>query len=262
LKSLSRNLKSVLQKIKAAPHILLFLDYDGTLSPIVTDPAKAVLLPANRPMLKRLSKKPKITLSIVTGRPIHLIKRLVGLKDIYYAGNHGLEIGKGKKIIVVPEARKNVRLIREVKRLLVKKLKCIKGVVVEDKGVVLALHYRMVDKKRVPYIRKTFYEVLEPYMADNRLRAGKGKKVLEIRPPVEWDKGKYCRYLLGRLKKRYKGVVPIYIGDDITDEDAFKALGRSAITIFVRGEKKGSRAIYYVDSVYDVSDFLKILSNI
>jgi len=259
LKSALFNLNTILTKIESAKHLLLFLDYDGTLTPIVNRPDKALLSQDNRQLLKSLTKNEKIIISIVTGRDLKKIKRLIRIKDIYYAGCHGLEISSKTKDYVLPQVRKTLSILSKIKHALKKELKDIKSAQIEDKGLILALHYRRVHKSQILKVRKIFYDYLKPYIDSKKVKVGKGKKVLEVRPPLDRDKGMYCLHLLDSLKKRYKNILPLYIGDDDTDETAFRALKKKGITIFVKGEKKTSSAEYYLGSTEEVSGFLKKL---
>ena len=92
------------------------------------------------------------------------------------------------------------------------------------------------------------------------MAAAEGKMVLEVRPAANWDKGRYCLYLMNKLKYKGEKIIPVYIGDDITDETAFKLLKKKGITIFVRGERKTSLAEYYLNSTNEVISFLKKLN--
>lgn len=261
MKPLPSNLIYILPKIENAPRVVFFLDYDGTLTPIVDKPARAVLSPKTKFILKKLSEDKRIIVSIVSGRSLSQIRKFIGLKNIYYAGNHGLEIALGERSYIIPEAKKSLALIRSLKKALLRELKSIRSAEVEDKGIILAIHYRRVRKSLIPQIKKIFLEVTRPHLKSKKIRIAKGKKVLEIRPSVEWDKGKYCLYLLNRLKRKNKRILPVYIGDDVTDEDAFRVLRKKGVTIFVKGEKKTSSAEYYLDSSDEVNDFLtKVLS--
>jgi len=260
LKFLSHNLKNILPKIEKSDRIVLFLDYDGTLTPIVKSPDKAFLSSSTRKILKELSDNRKITVSIVSGRSLQKIKKLVALDNIYYAGCHGMEIEYAGKTFVVPDAKKSLPILKRLKKKLRKELCCIKNVEIEDKGLVLAIHYRNVRKGCVLQLKKIFSENVRPYLYSKKIRIANGKKVIEVRPPVDWDKGRYCLYLLKKLERKGKSLLPVYIGDDETDETCFKALRRSGVTIFVKGEKRSSQAVYYLNSPAEVRALLKGLS--
>ncbi|NQT89643.1 MAG: trehalose-phosphatase [Candidatus Omnitrophica bacterium] len=260
MKALRNNLTNILQKIRRSPHILLFLDYDGTLTPIVKRPDMAQLSTGTRALLRSLSKDKDVSLSVVSGRPLNQIKRLIGLKNIYYAGNHGLEIEAGGKVILMPEAKKVRLIIKRLKKSLSARLKTISNYEIEDKGPILSVHYRRVNGADVRLLKEIFRRETAAYIKSGKISVSKGKKVLEIRPPLGWNKGDYCRYLLKKLKGSGKNSpLAVYIGDDVTDEDAFKVLRRKGITLFVRGEKRSSCAEYYVDSPGAVKAFLELI---
>ena len=258
MKPLFSNLRHILPRIKKSDRILLFLDYDGTLTPIVKRPGDAILSKRARATLKALSNNKKAVISVVTGRVLCQIKKLIRLKGIYYAGCHGLEFKKRNKGSMQPVAKKSKKTIRAIKKRLIRGLKGISSYEIEDKGIILALHYRRVKRRDLARLRKVFREATAPY--NKRIKIAKGKKVFEVRPPVDWDKGRYCQGLLKAVRRKGERILPIYIGDDVTDEAAFKALKSKGITVFVKGEKKSSLAEYYVDSVREVIKFLDILS--
>lgn len=238
--------------------IFLFLDYDGTLTPIADTPQKAVIPEKTRELLNDLSTKHNCALAIISGRSLDDIKRIVGLKGIIYVGNHGLQI-QGPKIkfaAQVPLRYKSV--LKQIKNELNKKLSFIKGAFIEDKGLSLTLHYRLVDKKQIHHVKTIFHETVILYFVGDKIRIKPGKMVLEIRPPVEWDKGKVVLWLLTRqlFAARKERVLPVYIGDDIADEDAFKVLKNKGLTIFV-GRPRESYAGYYLKDPDEVADFLR-----
>jgi len=239
-------------------YIILFLDYDGTLSPIADTPHQAIIPKETKALLKELTKSLRVKIAIISGRSLSDIKALVGLKDIIYAGNHGLEI-EGPKIKFEPLVSLRCKAVLEqIKNDLNKRLSSINGAFVEDKGLSLSLHYRLVDKKNIPQVKAIFHETIILYLVRNKIKIKTGKMVLEVRPPSEWGKGKIVLWLLVRQKfaLKDKDVVPIYIGDDTTDEDAFKVLKNNGITIFV-GKPKPSYAQYYLKDTNEVKEFLK-----
>lgn len=243
--------------------ILLLLDYDGTLTPIAEIPQKAGISKQVRELLQKLSNGPDCALGIISGRSLKDIKNTVGIKDIIYAGNHGLEI-EGPKIKF--KSWVSLRLsstIRNIAEDIRKKLSDINGALIEDKGLTLSIHYRLVREKDVPVLEKIISEVANPYRAQNKIKINFGKKVYEIKPPVKWDKGKVVLWLLSRQQfaSTQKKVLPIYIGDDVTDIDAFRALKRKGLTIFV-GETCSFNADYYLKNTKDVVKFLRLISEI
>ena len=151
---------------------------------------------------------------------------------------------------------------KKIKSELERKLKLIKGVLVEDKALSLTLHYRLVAlgglSKVFAVLRKTIYN----YLKSGKIKVRNGKKSVELRPNLDWDKGKAVAWILSKLKSRLpaKNIRPIYIGDDVTDEDAFKALGNKGISIFV-GYGKSSCAKYYLKNTTEVKRTLNLIED-
>lgn len=238
--------------------IFLFLDYDGTLAPIVRNPNNSIMPQKAKMILRCLSKDPNMRIAIISGRALKDIRNKIGLEGIIYAGNHGLEIDGPKIKFNVPVSIRYKAALKKIKSALKKKLSRIKGAIVEDKGLTLSVHYRLVDVKDIWLVKTIFHEVLAHYIVSDRVKIRPGKKVLEIRPPLEWDKGKIVLWLLARLKfiLGEKRCIPIYIGDDTTDEDAFKVLKNTGLTVFV-GDSGRTHAKYYLRNTQEVTEFLE-----
>jgi len=237
--------------------ILLFLDYDGTLTPIAETPGMAVISQEAKDLLNKLSKKSHCSVAIISGRSLSDIKGFVWLKDIIYAGNHGLEI-EGPKIKFESQVSPRLKsVIRQIYEDAVSKLSKIKGVLIEDKGLTISVHYRLVDEKNIQEFLSIFNEIAGPYIVRDKIKINSGKKVYEIKPPVMWDKGKVVLWLLARQQflSGENKIFPIYIGDDITDNDAFKVLKNKGLTIFV-GESNVSDASYYLKDTEEATECL------
>lgn len=248
------HIEKILARLKEAKWIYLFLDYDGTLTPIVSRPEKALLSEKTKTLLLTLKKNPRFFLAIVSGRSLKDIRNLVGLKKIFYVGNHGLEIftpRKGTKQII---SEKIVRELTRIRNRLNSLLKDVDGIQIEDKGCILTIHYRNVDPRRVPPILMALKKEIKD--SGLPLCLGYGKMVFEIRPESNVNKGTAVLELLNQVDQ--DGVLPLYIGDDQTDEDAFKVLKKIGITVFV-GLPSHSSAQYYIEDSSMVCQFLKIL---
>lgn len=234
--------------------LFIFLDYDGTLTPIVSRPEKAVLKPEMKGLLRWLSKKKGVRLAVVSGRALADVKSRVGLRNIIYAGNHGMEIeGAGLKFkLPVPEGQR--RTLKRAHAVAKKIFRGMKGVIIEYKGFTLSIHYRMAAPGSAEYIKSQVRAVFGKYAGEKLLRIDTGKKVFEIKPFVKWDKGKAILWLLGKYGAG-RCVLPVYIGDDRTDEDAFDALKGRGITIKV-GKPSGTKAMYSLPDVDSVRDYI------
>lgn len=236
--------------------LLICLDFDGTLTPIVERPEDAGLPLNNKALLKELAQDDSIRVVIISGRALSDIKERIGIKNITYAGNHGLEI-EGPDIYfdsgIQGMIKESMRLLKEQLSL---ELTGIHGAWVEDKGLTFSVHYRQVDEHDYSRFKSALERTCEPYLLRQVIKIKEGKKVFEITPFLDWDKGKAVLWLLKKekLKHRNKTVVAICIGDDRTDQDAFKALGQDHLTVAV-----GSReleAAYFLGTTREVTDFL------
>jgi trehalose-phosphatase len=242
--------------------LCVFLDYDGTIAPIADTPDKAVLPRKMQKMISSLAIERQVPLAIVSGRGLKDVKKMVGIKGLIYAGNHGLEIeGPGIEYTAAIPAM-TVALVGSIKKLLSYKLGCIKGVFIEDKGVAVALHYRNVDRSALSMVEWYFNYVVQPYRMAHKIDVLTGKMVYEVRPRVDWNKGNAVMWLISKYKKQMdRNLLPIYIGDDVTDESVFKCLENAGTTIYV-GEYKKSAAQYAVKDPEEVYEVLKTLEKL
>lgn len=234
----------------------VFLDYDGTLTPIVDRPELAVLSDEMRKALKRLAQV--CTTAIISGRALADVRQLVGVVDVFYAGNHGLEIaGPHQTQIKYEQGLDYVDVVDAAYRSIQSKVGHIDGILIEHKRFSLSVHYRLVADSEVPGIEAAVDDVIthEP-----KLRKHHGKKVFEIRPRIGWDKGKAVLWLLDALALDADTVIPVYIGDDVTDEDAFHALKERGIGIRVMDEHTFSQAHYRLCDTKEVKKFLDALA--
>ena len=253
----------VIKQLKSARHILLLLDYDGTLTPIVERPELANLSEANRQLLKALARKNNFTVGIISGRALEDLKNKVGISNVIYAGNHGLEIeGPGIRF-VNPLAEEFKPILRIMHYVLSEALRTIKGVWVENKEFSLSVHYRMVNKKRTREVKSIFERMVGGIQAAGKVKITSGKKVFEVRPGIAWDKGNAIKMLMKKYGKggRKSGLLPIYIGDDQTDEDGFKVIENyeRGLSILVGKQGSHSAARYFLESPAEVATFLSLL---
>lgn len=232
--------------------IFLFLDYDGTLTPITKVPKDAVMSQENRSLLEKLSCKSDCRLAIISGRALSDVKKRFGIKGIIYAGNHGLEIEGPRIRFTAPISYYIKKAISGIEKKMKFEYLRFKGVFVEDKGLTVSVHYRLADKKDFISIKNIFNKYTAPYVDNGKIRIGMGKRVFEIRPNIKWDKGRVADWLM----TGHGNSIPIYIGDDITDEDAFKMLKGKGVTVFV-GTAKKSNAEYYLKDTEEVTELLR-----
>ncbi len=238
--------------------ILLLLDYDGTLAPITETPDKAVMTEDMRQVLVGLSKFSQCHLAVISGRKLSDLKHMIDIPNITYIGNHGFEI-EGSRLdfesLISAQYREDLETIRG---LLKTKLSSVKGIWLEDKEIILAVHFRLAGVKGSSLAKKIFMNVCQSYLRCQRISIMEGKKVLEIRPPIKWDKGEAALWILSKWQQQLgkDRIVTIYIGDDLTDEDAFRILDGAAMTIKI-GESGKSSAHYFLRTQEEVFILLK-----
>jgi trehalose 6-phosphate phosphatase len=253
--------QSVRRKLSGT-QVILLLDYDGTLAPIRDTPGKALLPYATKKVLTRLKASGCCKIAIISGRALRDVKKMVDIQDITYVGNHGLQIEGPKIKFESPLPYGYAKLLGALKDELTRKLSCVKGVVIEDKGLSLSVHYRLVAKGDIALVKTIFHETIIVALVSNKIKIRPGKKVHEIRPPVSWDKGKSVLWLLARYKFMHNNdVTAVYMGDDASDEDAFKALQGKGITVAV-GKAQDSNASYYLRSPVEVKECLSRIAQL
>lgn len=228
--------------------MILFLDFDGTLSPIVKNPEEAFVPEKARAWLERLSRDKDLKVAVVTGRSLKDIRKRVGLKNIIYASNHGMEVYYGGRFLLRKGARYK-KPLKQLEKELLQELSEIPNIHVENKGLSLAVHLRRATKQHRMEAVRAVRRAVGPWLKRYGLRLAGGKMLLEVRPLV-WDKGRAVLWLWKRLAPES---LPVYIGDDVTDEDAFSALRPYGITIRV-GKRKKSYAEHSIPSIDSVID--------
>ena len=245
----------------AAPAV--FLDYDGTLTPIVDRPEDAVITDRMRETVRNLAQR--CTVCVVSGRDRAVVQDLMGVHDLVVAGSHGFDIWSPTEGTIEHEAASGFEdLLARVTARLEDELAPLDGVVIEPKRASVAAHYRLVPEKDRPRVT----EVVEALLAEHRdeLKVTPGKMVYELQPKLDWDKGRAVLHLLGTLGLDRDGVVPIYVGDDITDEHAFRALVGRGIGIIVGDPDdpevagRDTAADYSLRSIGEVERFLDTLA--
>ena len=258
------HLEMLVQRCVAHECCALFLDYDGTLTPIVEDPNAAHLSPAMRHALTTLVHHPHYCVSIVSGRAMADLRMRVGGKGLYLAGNHGLEIEGPGISYEHPEVGRLRPALTALAQAIEGDLEAIPGAWIEDKGLTLSVHFRRVSAARVPEVRTRLLRSAGPGIDAGLFALRTGKAVLEIRPRVQWSKGEAVRWILEqiRLQRPAASVLALYLGDDDTDEDAFRVLDSAGVGIVVGSDRRGSAAHYYVESTAAVGQLLAVLGTL
>jgi trehalose-phosphatase len=246
-----------IRTLLAGRHLAVFLDYDGTLTPIVERPEDALLPDGARTAIERLAAL--VPVAIVSGRDLVDVRRLVGVDGIAYAGSHGFDL-------VLPDGSSQQRGTEFLPDLeaatgqLAERLAAIPAARVERKAFGVAVHVRQVSDDLVPSVEAVVDDVAAAYP---RLRRTGGKKVFELRPNVEWDKGRALQSLLEELRTG-SNLLPIYVGDDETDEDAFRVVRDRGLGIVVRGERDDRRtqARYALRDTDEARRFLELVTDV
>jgi len=248
-------LNEVLGRRRDKRQLVLFLDFDGTLTPIVAHPDHAVLDEDMRRAVERLAGLYPVY--IISGRGRDEVCRLVGVEGAHFVGSHGFDMldslpGLDRELLdeAVPELEASAKELEHW-------LDYIDGILIERKKYSFALHYRRVDSRDLQQIHAAAEDVMERYGAVTTKR---GKKVIEFVPDIPWDKGRCVQALLARIEDETGGSewFAVYIGDDLTDEDAFRALeGAAALTVLIAAEARDSAAGYRLPDSDAVRAFLQ-----
>jgi trehalose-phosphatase len=244
-------MQEVGERIRGSAHLLVGLDYDGTLTPIVDEPAHALLPTSMRQAIWALTRRDDVAVAVISGRSQGDLQELVGIPGVIYAGNHGLEISGPGLSFIEPGARAASQDLHNLAQTLARKLHHIQGALVEDKGLTLSVHHRRVAAVDGEEVWRSVHEVVASQR--DRFHVTLGDKVYEVRPLLRWNKGSALAWIKERLNKPDSLV--IYIGDDKTDEDVFQALGEEAVTMRV-GDSVPTAARFLVPDPATVQQFL------
>lgn len=235
--------------------LLLMLDFDGTLVPIEDTPEKAIPTAETLHTLKILANNRDIVLAIISGRDIEDLMKIIPLEEVILAGGHGAEISfpGGNKIQYIKRSELSPLLAFLADRI--RKIIAVKkGFLVEEKKTSLAVHYRLAESNTATEVLSIFRNFSQPYMERFKLEYLEGKKVLEVRPKLV-NKGT----AVGYLKAKYAEYYPVYIGDDTTDEDAFKIIKACGTSVLVAEEGHPTAADIILKEQGEVLKFLQIL---
>jgi trehalose-phosphatase len=236
----------------AGQRLALFLDYDGTLSAIVDDPSAADMTPGMREALEALARRWPV--AVVSGRERSDVAERVGLEGLYYAGSHGFDIAGPDLAHEYEAGVEALPALDTAEAALRDELAEVPGVIVERKRFSLAVHYRMAAVAEVPRV-----EAAVRGRGGGGLRIDDGKKLFELKPDVDWNKGRAVGWLLDTLGLAGQAT-PIYVGDDRTDEDAFRWLRTRGLGVFVGGAGEASAARYRVGDPAEVEMLLRRLA--
>ena len=238
--------------------VMVFLDFDGTLSPIVDDPGAAAMPATERAAVEALAGR--VPVAVVSGRDLDDVRARVGLGGLWYVGGHGTAVagpdGTDTDDTAGAGLEQVATLLDDAEADLRRRLAGVDpGVVIERKRSSLAAHYR-----RAPQELRRVRAALDGTAATfPQLQLTSGRAIFELRPPDVWDKGTAVRWLLERVGA---GTVPVYLGDDTTDEAAFRAIEDDGVGVLVAGVAARTAAHYRLRDRWRVADFLTRLAGI
>lgn len=238
---------TVRRRLHAAPHVAVFLDFDGSLVPLRARPDQVWLDDSGQRLLQRLARHPRVTLVLISGRRRADLRKRVNVPGARYLGLHGFEHRDGHS--ARPGTR---RLMHVARRMLAERLRGLPGIWIEDKGPVFVAHYRGATVATTRRARQIVRETLDWLEPDLRVLAG--RKVWEVMPQELRGKGVAVIRLLEELPRP---TLSIFIGDDVSDERAFAAL-RGELTVRV-GRPRRTRAHFRLRNPIEVRSFLEKL---
>lgn len=257
MKSLFENISKIEKQIKKNDGAMLLLDFDGVLSAIALTPDEAFISEENKGLVKKCMKF--FPVAIITGRELSEIKGKMGIKNILYIASHGLEWEKDGKYFFKSVQKNIIQTINLAKNKIKMLAKRYPGMILESKNFMFAVHYRKMTPKLAESFVKEVISILKPITKNHKLRLDHNLKTFELRPHVNWDKGDSALFVVDYFnKKTKKRCTPIFIGDGLTDEDAFRALKKNGITIRV-GQNRKSLAKWYLRDQKEVQVFLEWL---
>lgn len=254
-----------LKEFKNDSKTAIITDIDGTISKIVPTPMEATVSPDMKNTIEKLLGKYPLT-GVVTGRSIENAFDMLEIKKLIYIGNHGLEYLKNGEIYIDSDVEKYIPLIKELAGKIKAKLKDKDCILFQDKGLSFTVHYRLCDDDEE--IRETALDIIYKLEISKQLKIAEGRKVIEIRPPIGHDKGTIIEKLI--LENNIKKIV--YVGDDITDADAFSKLNElnrlnkvRCVNIVVSSRETPNfvkqNANFYVNNVHEIQKFFDWLTD-
>jgi len=242
-------------RLSEAPGLLFGTDFDGTLSPIADDPDTPEPTEPNLRSIRTFREHPQVHPAVISGRGLADLRERLGLSGVDCVGNHGLELGIDGSRETHPDATSAEPVVEDVCRELQSRLADIEGTLVEHKGVTATIHYRQVDRGAIETVETHVREAVGDHGA-GEIEIHDGKESLELRPAADWDKGSALAQLREHVDESW---LTFYIGDDTTDEAAFRAIKDGGITVHV-GDNESTAAAYRVRNSTEAEVFIRWLA--
>jgi trehalose 6-phosphate synthase len=245
--------------LKRADGLFVMSDFDGTVADIVDDPEEAEIRDRARECLEATAAHPRAEVAIVSGRAVDDVRERAAVEDAYFAGNHGLELHDGDERSVHSSAHQVQKVLPVVSNVVEREFADDNGVFVEDKGITATVHYRQADCDGED-VRDAVDAALAEHDEYDALRVTEGKKVVELRPDVDWGKGATVELLRERFTPEDEEWLMVYVGDDTTDEAAFEVLDGDGVAVAVGSDRDATAAPYVVSDPREVTDFFSWLA--
>jgi trehalose-phosphatase len=246
-------------RLAESRHLLLLLDFDGTLCEFNPDPAAVWLPDRRRELLLAMAGAKPTTLGIVSGRRLDDVRRRAGLPgSTYFAGLHGLEIeGRGDHF-VHPDTAAGAELLASLGGRLARDLGGMPGVFIEDKTLSLVAHYRVASDADAARVPEVVMRHAAPHVDNGSLRVIPGSFAMELLAEIPWHKGSAVDWIRQRVEALHHDVACVYVGDDITDEDAFRAVRGRGLAIAASTRPSG--ADFVIEGPAEVERLLERLA--
>jgi len=233
--------KALLEIVNKNP--VFFFDFDGTLAEIVPTPEEAGLKPITKYIVMELTKR--FPVGIISGRKLDELRGLVGIKGVLYSGNHGVEIEGPQLKFVEPESAEAAGHVTLLGKKIASRIESYKPRI-NFKKYSVSIHYRTVDPAKVKALLAELNRMIEEPFRRGEISVMHGKKVVEIKSPSKWNKGDAIEMIMRKVKRRG---LPIFFGDDTTDEYGFQKVNElNGVSVFVGRKHRGTAAKYQIES--------------
>ena len=251
---------SVSGKLANVSRVLLLFDYDGTLTPIVARPEIATLSDETRRSLSDLAAMDRFVVGVVSGRGLADLEALVAVPGLVYAGNHGLEMAGRGMDFLHPDVTNFEPSLAELAQLLERELAEVPGILVDNKRLTLTVHFRSTPESYVALVDSKVVAAAAPYVDAGQMKITRGKKVVEVRPNLDWGKGKAIEKI---REECGDSPLPMFFGDDQTDEDGFASVqDAGGFAVYVGPLRDRTLALHHVDSPAEVGQVLALLAEL
>ncbi|MAF38955.1 MAG: trehalose-phosphatase [Chloroflexi bacterium] len=251
---------SVSRQLASSPRVLLLFDYDGTLTPIVARSEMAILPDETRRSLSVLAALDRFVVGVVSGRGLLDLEAMVAIPGLVYAGNHGLEISGLEMDYVHPEAPGFEACLADVADLLEAELAEVPGLVVDNKRLTLTVHFRNTPDSFETQVDSAVVATVAPYVQTGQMMLTRGKKVVEVRPNLDWGKSQAIEKI---RRECVDNPLPVFFGDDQTDEDGFAVVqDAGGLAVFIGSTRQSTKALHQLESPAEVGQVLELLARL